>query len=96
MLERGPDPAVARAQALGLLSNDHFTVIEAWASLKSFRRKGQKLGAPDDPGNPTVTSMASPVDNFGRADGWLNFAMASSIKRPARTARSASFSCASG
>jgi transposase len=40
---------VAQAQALGLLSNDHFTVdgtlIEAWASLKSFKRKGQKPGA---------------------------------------------------
>src|SRR5262245_47917444 len=50
---------VAQAQARGLLSNDHFTVdgtlIEAWASLKSFKRKGQKRGAgPDDPGNPTV------------------------------------------
>src|SRR5215510_8831960 len=36
---------VAQAQARGLLSNDHFTVdgtlIEAWASLKSFKRKGQ-------------------------------------------------------
>jgi transposase len=50
---------VAQAQALGLLSNEHFTVdgtlIEAWASLKSFKRKGQKSsGGPDDPGNPTV------------------------------------------
>ena len=50
---------VAQAQARGLLSNDHFTVdgtlIEAWASLKSFKRKGPKPGAgPDDPGNPTV------------------------------------------
>jgi len=50
---------VAQAQALGLLSNEHFTVdgtlIEAWASLKSFKRKGQQPGAgPDDPGNPTV------------------------------------------
>src|SRR5690242_15461543 len=47
---------VAQAQALGLLSNGHFTVdgtlIEAWASIKSFKRKGQKPGAgPDDPGN---------------------------------------------
>jgi transposase len=36
---------VAQAQTLGLLSNEHFTVdgtlIEAWASLKSFKRKGQ-------------------------------------------------------
>ena len=50
---------VAQARTLGLLSNDHFTVdgtlIEAWASLKSFKRKDEKPGAgPDDPGNPTV------------------------------------------
>src|SRR5215472_1184832 len=50
---------VVQAQALGLLSHEHFTVdgtrIEAWASLKSFKRKGQKPCAePDDPGNPTV------------------------------------------
>jgi transposase len=50
---------VAQAQTLGLLSNEHFTVdgtlIEAWASLKSFKRKDQKPSAgPDDPGNPTV------------------------------------------
>ena len=50
---------VGQAQALGLLSNEHFTVdgtlVEAWASLKSFKAKGQKPGAgPDDPGNPTV------------------------------------------
>src|SRR5215471_2859957 len=50
---------VAQAQALGLLSNEHFTVdgtlIEAWASLKSFKPKDQKPGGkPDDPGNPTV------------------------------------------
>lgn len=50
---------VAQAQTLGLLSNEHFTVdgtlIEAWASLKSFKRKDQTPSAgPDDPGNPTV------------------------------------------
>src|SRR5262245_28337198 len=50
---------VAQAQALGLLSNENVTVdgtlIEAWASLKSFKRKDQKPGGgPDDPGNPTV------------------------------------------
>src|SRR2546421_1177209 len=50
---------VAQAHALGLLSHEHFTVdgtlIEAWASLKSFKRKDEKAGsAPDDPGNPTV------------------------------------------
>ena len=43
------------------MSHDHFTVdgtlIEAMASLKSFRRKDEKPAdrePPDDPGNPTV------------------------------------------
>jgi transposase len=51
---------VEQARAAKLLSTDHFTVdgtlIEAWASLKSFRRKdgSDKQGPPDDPGNPTV------------------------------------------
>jgi transposase len=50
---------IGQARARGLLSNDHFTVdgtlIEAWASLKSFKPKGRKPDAhPDDPGNPTV------------------------------------------
>lgn len=41
-----------------LLSDEHFTVdgtlIEAWASHKSFRPKGAPEHPPDDPGNPTV------------------------------------------
>ncbi|HTD54535.1 MAG TPA: IS5 family transposase [Silvibacterium sp.] len=49
---------IAQAQNQGLTSDEHFTVdgtlLEAWASLKSFQRKDQKSGAPDDPGNPTV------------------------------------------
>src|SRR5215203_4398245 len=50
---------IAQAQAKGLTSDEHFTVdgtlIEAWASLKSFQRKDQKTPPPtDDPGNPTV------------------------------------------
>jgi len=50
---------IAQAQAQGLTSDEHFTVdgtlIEAWASLKSFQRKDQKHGSPpDDPSNPTV------------------------------------------
>jgi len=51
---------VALAREKRLLSDEHFTVdgtlIEAWASLKSFQPKGS--GSPgensDDPGNPTV------------------------------------------
>ena len=50
---------VAQARALKLLSREHFTVdgtlIEAWASLKSFKRKdSEPPEPPDDPGNPTV------------------------------------------
>jgi transposase len=46
------------AKALGLLSDEHFTVdgtmLEAWASHKSFRRKDAGAPPPDDPKNPTV------------------------------------------
>jgi transposase len=50
---------VGQAQTKGLTSDEHFTVdgtlIEAWASLKSFQRKDQKnTPPPDDPGNPSV------------------------------------------
>jgi transposase len=49
---------VSQAQRKGLTSDEHFTVdgtlIEAWASVKSFQRRDQKHTPPDDPGNPTV------------------------------------------
>ena len=49
---------VAQARERGLLSDEHFTVdgtlIEAWASLKSFKPKDAPPASPDDPGNPTV------------------------------------------
>jgi len=49
---------VAQARERGLLSDEHFTIdgtlIEAWASLKSFQRKADQPAASDDPGNPTV------------------------------------------
>ena len=50
---------VEQARGLGLLSDEHFTVdgslSEAWASLKSFKRKDAgPSDPPDDPGNPTV------------------------------------------
>ncbi len=54
------DAVVAQAAGLGLLSDEHFTVdgtlIEAAASLKSFRPKDEPPNSPppDDPGNPTV------------------------------------------
>lgn len=54
---------LAQAQEQGLLSEEHFTVdgtlIEAWASHKSFKPKTEEEPAPsgpddEDPGNPTV------------------------------------------
>ena len=49
---------LAQAQGRQLLSGEHFTVdgtlIEAWAGLKSFKKKGSRPQPPDDPGNPTV------------------------------------------
>jgi transposase len=51
--------ALAQARQRGLLSDEHFTVdgtlIEAWASLKSFKKRDAPAGPPpDDPGNPMV------------------------------------------
>src|SRR5213082_931903 len=54
------DEVVRQADTLGLLSDEHFTVdgtlIEAAASLKSFRPKDKPPTdpLPEDPGNPTV------------------------------------------
>ena len=56
------DEVVRQAADLGLLSDDHFsvdgTLIEAAASLKSFRAKNATRASdeppPADPGNPTV------------------------------------------
>ena len=49
---------VEQARRRGLLSGEHFTVdgtlLEAWAGLKSFKRKGERPRPPDDPSNPTV------------------------------------------
>src|SRR5215471_19692201 len=50
----------AEAEARDLVSYEHFTVdgtlLEAWASLKSFKKVDEMDAAPppDDPGNPTV------------------------------------------
>ena len=49
---------LGQARVVNLLSDEHFsvdgTLIEAWASQKSFQRKDQPTPPPDDPGNPTV------------------------------------------
>jgi len=53
------DEILEQAAAAQLTSDEHFSVdgslIEAWASQKSFQRKhGADATPPDDPGNPTV------------------------------------------
>ena len=50
---------VAQAREQGWMSDEHFTVdgtlLEAWASLKSFQRRDKTNSTPpEDPGNPTV------------------------------------------
>ena len=76
------DQAVAQARERGLLSDEHFTVdgtlVEAWASLKSFQRKDEPSVPPDDPGNPTV--------NF-RGERRSNATHASTTDPDARLAR---------
>src|SRR5256714_10383936 len=53
------DGVLKQAREADLLSDEHFsvdgTLIEAWASQKSFQRKDRGNEPPaDDPGNPTV------------------------------------------
>ena len=53
------DRILEQAEAARLTSDEHFsvdgTLIEAWASQKSFQRKDQgEKPPPDDPGNPTI------------------------------------------
>jgi transposase len=49
---------VERARAVRLISDEHFTVdgtlLDAWASLKSFQSKDKQDAPPDDPGNRAV------------------------------------------
>ena len=49
---------VEQARSRDLMSDEHFTVdgtlLEACASLKSFKKVDQETAPPDDPGNPTV------------------------------------------
>jgi IS5 family transposase len=74
---------VEQARKARLMSNEHFTVdgtlIDAWASLKSFKKKGADAkDPPDDPGNPMV--------NF-RGEKRSNDTHASSTDPDARLAR---------
>jgi hypothetical protein len=66
------DEIVGQADALGLLSDEHFsvdgTLIEAAASLKSFKAKDRPPSRtpPDDPGNPTVNFRGEKRSNATR------------------------------
>src|SRR5262249_46976320 len=71
------DAIVLHADSQRLLSDEHFTVdgtqLEAWASLKSFKRRdAPPSGPPDDPGTPTVNfrgetrSNATPASTTDR------------------------------
>jgi IS5 family transposase len=52
------EEVLSQARVANLLSDEHFsvdgTLIEAWASHKSFQQKDRPAPPPDDPGNPTV------------------------------------------
>jgi transposase len=62
---------LAEAKARDLISDEHFTVdgtlLEAWASLKSFKKVGDDDPPPDDPGNPTVNFHGEPRSNATHA-----------------------------
>ena len=62
------DEVVWEADRRGLLSDEHFsvdgTLIEAVASIKSFRRREDQDGSPDDdPGNPWVDFRGERLKN---------------------------------
>lgn len=69
----------------GLMSDEHFTVdgtlIEAWASQKSFKAKAKAQPPPSDPdaGNPSV--------NFRGEERRMTLTNRRRIRRPACTAR---------
>lgn len=66
------DAVVLHADSKRLLSDEHFTVdgtqLEAWASLKSFKRRdAPPPEPPDDPGNPTVNFRGETRSNATHA-----------------------------
>lgn len=80
------DQVLEQAAGAGLTSDEHFsvdgTLVEAWASQKSFQRKDQpEQPPPDDPGNPTINfrgeqrrndthkSTTDPEARLGRKSG---------------------------
>lgn len=61
------DEVLAEARAQGLLSREHFTVdgtlLEAWASQKSFRPRDEDGPEPPTGGNPDVNFRGTPRRN---------------------------------
>ena len=61
------DEVVHEAARRGLLSDEHFsvdgTLIEAMASIKSFRKRDDDGKPPDDPGNPWVDFRGEKLKN---------------------------------
>lgn len=69
-----PAQEVGRPRTAGLIPDEHFTVdgtlLDAWASLKSFQPKDkQDAPPPDDSGNPTVesTERSAPTKRTNRS-----------------------------
>ena len=71
--ERFFNAILGQAREKGLLSEEHFTVdgtlIEAWASQKSFQRKDRPKPPTDDPGNADVDFRGEKRANEAKA--WL-------------------------
>jgi len=70
------EDVVAQARGRRLLSAEHFTIDgtlrEASAGQKSFRRKDQPGGPPDDPGNATVNFLAQGAPPVSSVNGRIH------------------------
>ena len=78
------DAMVGKARQANLLSDEHFTVdgtlLDAWASLKSYRRTDEgPTPPPDDPGNPMLRGEKRPAYGEKRAAVPLGAAWASLV-----------------
>src|SRR5712692_6384578 len=84
------DAVMAEAYRRGLLSDDHFTVdgtlLESWASLKSFRPRPEGGESPDGPRDPPATSGHDTLVDF-RGQKRSNATHASTTDPEARLAR---------
>jgi hypothetical protein len=81
---------VEQARPLGLLLGEPFTVdgtlLEAWASLKSFKCQGEAAPPPDYPDNPTVSVHAGATQATGTAECQAGVEMARALPAGGRWA----------